>query len=326
MLKISCTIAADVGGSGLKLAYGTSDGALSNARKVPTGDLRARGNLVEEIVEEIRLAIVEAPEHLQPCSVGIVVPGNVDEAAGIGRLSLILGWQDIPFVRLIKEATGLPVGLGHDVCTGAMAEGYMGAGRGHMEWLFLSLGTGLGSAFMLNGKPYRGSNGYGGEMSHIVAAPNGPLCRCGKKGCLEMLASASALAQRYFEAKGGDPLTAEEVTRRVGMGDEAARKIWDEAVEALATVVAGYVESMNPSAVVVGGGLAEAGSLLLDPLRERLSQQIRFADNPVLLRAELGVSAGLHGAALIGLEAAGFQWPIQESVTPAQQNKIARNS
>lgn len=321
-MKISCTIAADVGGSGVKLGYGTRAGTLSDTRKVPIGDLRARGDLVEEIVEEIRKAIVEAPENLQPCSVGIVVPGNVDEAAGIGRLSLILGWQDIPFVRLIKEATGLPVGFGHDVCTGAIAEGRLGAGRGHMDWLFLSLGTGLGSSFMLNGKPYRGSHGYGGEMSHIVADPDGPLCRCGKRGCLEMLASASGLAQRYSQAKGGEIVTAEEVVRRVRMGDEAARQVWNEAVEALATVVAGYVESMNPSAVVVGGGLAEAGSLLFDPLRERLLEQIRFADKPLLQKAELGVSAGLYGAALIGLEAAGFQWPNQKSVNPTQQDNI----
>lgn len=322
MLKISCTIAVDVGGSGVKLAYATSAGTLSNTRKVPIGELRSRGTIVEEIVEVIRSTIVEAPEHLQPRSIGIVVPGNVDEKAGIGRLSIILGWKDVPFVRLLKEATGLPVGLGHDVSAGAIAEGFLGAGRGHTDWLFLALGTGLGSAFMLKGKPYRGSNGFGGELSHIVADPKGPACRCGKQGCLEMLASASGLVQRYLELEGGDTVTAEEVASRVRMGDEAAKQIWGDAVEALATVVAGYVESMNPTTVVIGGGLAEAGSILFDPLRERLSQLIRFADQPELQRSALGVSAGLHGAALIGLETAELEWPAQELVSPHQQNNI----
>lgn len=322
MLKTACTVAVDVGGSGIKLAYFTQNGVLNGARKVPIGELRSRGAIVQEIVEVIRSAIVEVPEHLQPCGVGIVVPGNVDEKAGIGRLSFILGWKDVPFVRLIEEATGLPVALGHDVSAGAIAEGFLGAGRGHTDWLFLALGTGLGSAFMLNGKPYRGSNGYGGELSHIVADPKGPACRCGKQGCLEMLASASGLVQRYLELHGGDTVTAEEVASRVRMGDEAAMQVWGDAVGALATVVAGYIESMNPTTVVIGGGLAEAGSILFDPLRERLTQLVKFADQPKLQRSALGVSAGLHGAALIGLETAGLEWPTQELVGPHQQNNI----
>lgn len=304
----SCTVAADVGGSAVKLAYGTPDGRLHQVRRVPISDILARGDLIGGIVHEVREAVLAAPEHLHPSSVGLVVPGIVDEAKGIGRLSVILGWRDIPFVQLVTEATGLPVGFGHDVCGGAMAEGHLGAARGHTEWLFLALGTGLGSAFVLGGRPYRGSSGYGGELSHVVAVRDGPLCRCGKRGCLEMLASASGLVAQYKDVSGRDePLTAAQLTQRVREGDAAAARVWQDAVSALATVVAGYVESMNPTAVVVGGGLTEAGELLMKPLGVLLEGQVKFADRPTLRVATLGPLAGLHGAALIGLRASGLE-------------------
>lgn len=295
----------------MKLAYGTADGSLHEVSSIPIADLRARGDLVEGIVQEVRLAIRDAPNRFRVQSVGLAVPGIVDEAMGVGRLSMILGWRQVPFARLVVEATGLPTGFGHDVCSGALAEGRLGAARGHTNWLFLALGTGLGSAFMLGGRPYRGFNGYGGELSHIVADPAGPPCRCGKRGCLEMLASASAIADRYMHAVGSKELvTAAEVARRVRAGDEFAVRVWDDAVSALATVVAGYIESMNPSAVVVGGGLAEAGEMLLAPLRDQLEAQVQFADHPAVLPALLGARAGLHGAAMIGLHAAGVELSV----------------
>ncbi len=302
----SCTLAADVGGSGLKLAYGTTSGELSRSWTVPIGKLRRRGDVVEGIVAELRDAVAEAPPELHPRSVGLVIPGIVDEFAGVGRLSLILQWRDVPFRRLVSEATGLPVNVGHDVGAGAMAEGRLGAARGLSEWLFLALGTGLGSAFVLNGRPYRGVNGYGGELSHVVAVPNGPLCRCGKRGCLEMLASASAIATRYSESRGtGEAVTASEVIRRMRAGDGTAARIWSEAIAALAVVVAGCVESLNPSTIVIGGGLAEAGVLLFEPFTRSLLPQIRFVNpSPEIRSAQLGLFAGLYGAALLGLEAA----------------------
>jgi glucokinase len=303
-----CTLAIDVGGSAIKVAYGTADGRLEEPRSIAIADVRARGDLIRGIVERICLALEAAPPHLDAKSVGLVVPGNVDEVAGIGRHSIILGWRDIPFGQLVTEATGLPVRVGHDVSAGALAEGWWGAARGHTEWLFLALGTGLGSAFVLGGVPYRGFNGYGGELSHVVALRDGPRCRCGKRGCLEMLASTSAVVDRYVEASGtSGPITAAEVARRVRDGDPAAVEVWDQAVRALAVVASGYVESMNPSAIVVGGGLAESGGLLLDPFREQLYTQVHFADRPEVHPAALGASAGVWGAALLGLGAAGIQ-------------------
>ena len=307
-----CTLAVDVGGSAVKMGYSTPDGRVHGIRSVSVAAIKSRGDVVTGIIDEIQSALVSAPEHLSPVSVGLVVPGNVDEAAGVGRLSLILGWRDVPFVTLVSEATNLPVGFGHDVCAGATAEGRLGAARGHTDWLFIALGTGLGSAFMLSGRHYRGSNGYGGELSHVITIEDGPLCRCGKRGCLEMLASASAISARYTQAaQEPEPVTAAEVGQRLRQGDQLAAKVWSEAVAALATVVAGYCESMNPSAVVVGGGVAESGDLLFQPLRAQLDGRIRYADVPVIHPAALGQLAGLHGAALLGLEAAGADIQLQ---------------
>ena len=196
-----CVVAADVGGSSMKLAYATTDARLHEWRSVPVGELQARG-VVAGIVEELRHAVEAAPGSLRPRGIGLVVPGILDEAAGVGRLALLLGWRNAPFRQLVTEATGLPLDFGHDVGAGATAEGRLGAGRGHRDWIFLALGTGLGSAFVLGGKPYRGWDGFGGELAHVVARPDGPLCRCGKHGCLEMLASGSAISARYTEAAG----------------------------------------------------------------------------------------------------------------------------
>lgn len=296
-----------MGGSGLKLAYVGVDGALQGVRGIPIADLLRSGDVVDGIVAGVQDAVSNAPSSLNPRSVGLAVPGIVDEASGVGRVSFLLGWHDVPFRRLVAEATGVPVAFGHDVRTGALAEGRLGGGRGFSDWLFLALGTGLGAAFVLNGVPYRGANGYGGELAHVVAATDGPHCRCGKRGCAEMLASASAIASRYSAAVGSSKdVSSAEVVRRLKDGDPVAARIWSEAITALAAVVAGFVESMNPSAVVIGGGLADAGDLLLVPLTKCLIPQIRFARPlPEIRAAQLGVHAGLHGAALLGLEAMG---------------------
>lgn len=301
---VECTLAVDVGGSSVKVAYGTADGQLHDLRSVPIEEVRSGGDVVAGIVGLVAGRVATPPPRLRPVSVGIVVPGIVDEAAGIARLSLILGWRDVPLRERLQDAIGLATVVGHDVGAAAIAEGRLGAARGRDDWLFLALGTGLGSAFVLHGRPYRGTNGFGGELAHVVAVPGGPLCRCGKRGCLEMIASASAIGERYRElSAGGDVVTAAEVARRSRCGDPVAARVWAEGVDALATVVAGAVESLNPGAVVVGGGLAQSGRQLLDPFREALLDQIRFVEpRPDVLLAQLGMYAGVHGAALLGLD------------------------
>jgi len=153
--------------------------------------------------------------------------------------------------------------------------------------------------------PYRGSNGWGGELSHIVVDPEGPPCRCAKRGCLEVLASASGISARFADIT-GETIGAAEVAARAASGHAAAEQVWDTAVSALITVLAMAVESLNPSAVIVGGGMAQAGPQLLDPLKDGLATQVAWVrPSPIVIPAELGVFAGVHGAALLGLNVLG---------------------
>ncbi len=258
-----------------------------------------------------------------PEGVGLAVPGLVTAEAAL--YSANIGWRDIPATDLVP--LDVPVMLGHDVRTGGLAESVLGAGRELSDFLFLPIGTGIAGATILHGEPYGGSEGWGGEIGHIPVFPEGEPCACGQIGCLETYASASAVARRYSTRAAASspgapgspalppstgtspaavPVTAERVAALTASGDPLATEIWGDAVEALSLALATYTLLLDPSAIVLGGGLAEAGTLLSAPLAERLQQRLAFRQAPPLRHAALGVSAGMLGAALLGWRAAGF--------------------
>ena len=298
--------AVDVGGTTIKAALVDAEGTLTARRRIPVAGI-APAELVPTVIGTVADLLSEVESTCdEAVAVGLAVPGVVDEADGIGRYSMILGWRDVPFAQLLARF-GKPVAFGHDVSAGAYGESRRGAALGHSDWLFLALGTGLGSTFVLRDRPYRGHHGTGGELAHVVVRPDGPRCRCGKRGCLEMIATGPAIAAAYTLATGADPgsLTAADVARRAPDGDPQAAAVWGDAVGALSEVVAGYVESMNPSLVVVGGGLAEAGELLMAPLAEAVGGRVAFADPaPRLVRARHGADAALVGVAVAAHELA----------------------
>lgn len=308
--------AVDVGGTSVKGALVNATGGLQARRRTLVKDIPP-GDLVAAVIEMFTHLLTAADSTGTPAAaVGLAVPGLVDERRGLGVLSMLLGWRDIPFGRLVGEAFGLPVTFSHDVSAGAYAQARRGPAQGHTDWLFLALGTGLGSTFVLDGRPYRGSGGTGGELAHVVCEPAGPVCRCGKRGCLEMVGSAEAIATLYAQApqppdakdaanaadvgyaKPTEP-TAAEVAARARAGDPVAVAVWDRAVAGLVCVVSGYVEALNPSMVIVGGGLAEAGTQLLEPFSRQLRERVAFArPRPEVHLAAFGDLAALHGVAI----------------------------
>ena len=311
----SCVAAVDVGGTTIKAA-------------LFDGELRATVDRVEAVgqyptAEALVAAVLDLTADVVHRSggaaraVGLAVPGTIDVPTGTAIRSMILGWRDVPFAQLVAERTALPVGFGHDVAAGALAEQSVGAARGERDWLFLALGTGLGSTFVLDGRSYHGARGTGGELAHVVAVPGGPVCRCGKRGCVEMTSSAQAVAEQYVAAGGPAGSSAADVAQAVRRGEPLAGRIWASAVTALADVVAGYVESMNPSLVVLGGGLAESGRTLLDPFTSALRDRVAFADPvPKVRLAAFGARAGLVGAALLA----------QRALDPVPSRSIAPRS
>ncbi|MBP2706551.1 ROK family protein [Microbispora sp. RL4-1S] len=235
-----------------------------------------------------------------PAGVGLAVPGIV--TATTATYSANIGWRDVPAEEFVPP--GVPARLGHDVRTGGLAESVLGAGRDAGDFLFLSIGTGIAGAVVIAREPYGGSGGWGGEIGHAAVWPSGEPCACGQIGCLETYASASSIARRY-EARSGRAATAKDVVSLAGAGDQVAAAVYDEAIEALAVALASYTLIMDPSLIVLGGGLSEAGPALFDPLGKRLAARLAFREAPPLRAAALGVQAGMLGAALLGWQAAG---------------------
>jgi len=287
----------DVGGTTTKSALVDGAGRLLDVRRTPTP--RAEDDAATAIVAHLaHLADAHraARPGLEPAAAGLSVPGLVDEQSGVGIFSGNLGWRDAPFGRLAAQALSLPVAFGHDVRAAGVAEQLWGAARGHRDAVVIVIGTGIASALIVDGAPVVGG-GYAGEIGHVVTDPAGERCPCGGVGCLETVASAGAIARRYARSSGRPVQGAREVLAAMHAGDEQARVVWTEAVEALAREIAHVATLLAPSAVVVGGGLAEAGDDLFVPLQARLDALLPFQRRPHLVRAALGEDAGLIGTA-----------------------------
>ncbi|CAL9548528.1 Glucokinase [Actinosynnema sp. ALI-1.44] len=285
-------VGVDVGGTATKAVLVDGDRVLAHA-STPTP--RPGRNVVGEVVDVVS-GLVGELDPAGSADVGVVVPGIVDEARGVAVWSENLGWRDVPFAALLTDRLGRPAAFGHDVRAGGLAESAAGGGRGARDSLFLPIGTGVAAALVLGGRVHD-AGGYAGEIGHVDVGHDEP-CACGRRGCLEAIASASAIARRYA-ARTGRAAEAVDVARLVDAGDADARRVWDDAVDALARALAWTASVLAPEVVVVGGGLSAAGALLLRPLDEALRARLTFQRRPRLVAAELGGLAGCRGAALL---------------------------
>lgn len=292
----AAVLAFDVGGTDIKSAYVDEHGSIHGLRRSPTplDDRDPAGAIVRRLAE---LAADYRAEGARPSASGLSVPGIVDERAGVGVFSSNLGWRGAPLRALAEEALATPVAFGHDVRAAGSAEHRMGSARGYDDVVMLAIGTGIAGTIIVDGRPYP-ADGYAGEFGHALAAPLGEPCPCGAIGCVETIASAGSIARRYGERTGTPVPGAREVRDAARAGDPVARAVWDDAIETLAELLARTCALLAPQAVVIGGGLSEAGADLFDPLGTRLDALLSFHRRPVLLRAELGDDAGLLGTAL----------------------------
>jgi glucokinase len=290
-------VALDVGGTSIKAALIDELGTVELMTRRSTGVEFGAAAVVAGIVD--LAAELAAHPDFDVRGIGVCVPGTVDAAAGIARYAANLGWGDTPFVALIRQRTGLPVTLAHDVRTAVLAEARRGAGAGTGSMFFLAIGTGIAGGLARDGVVDDGATGLSGEIGHLVVRPDGPPCHCGNRGCLEAIASASRISLRYAALTGADPsISAREIAERVRNGEQAAQQIWTEAVDALADALAAVTVLMDPGRFVVGGGLSLAGQLLTDPLETALARRLTFRPPPPISLSVLGDQAGVMGAAV----------------------------
>ncbi|MEV5763189.1 ROK family protein [Micromonospora sp. NPDC052213] len=295
-------VALDVGGTGMKCALVRPDGAVLHAERHATDAGRGPDAVVDTILAVAEgLAGKARADGLTPVALGVAVPGVIDEARGVAVWSANVGFRDVPLRDLARARLGLPTALGHDVRAGGLAEARLGAGRDSAHVLFVAIGTGIAAAHVVDGTAVTGAHGAAGEIGHVQVRAGGPTCGCGRPGCLEAVASAAAIGRRYT-ALAGVPATAADVADRAAAGEPLAADVWREAVDALADGLATGQALFDVETVVLGGGLAQAGALLLDPLRAALHERMTFHREPRLVAAALGDEAGCLGAALLALD------------------------
>jgi glucokinase len=290
-------LAFDVGGTDIKAALVDAAGRLAELVRVPTPHAgRDTGEAVVAAVAGLAERFAGGHPEIAVRAAGLLVPGHVDDEAGVGVFAENLGWRDFPFRARAEETLRLPVSFSHDVRGAGEAEHRLGAAAPYRDVVVMAIGTGIAGAIFVDGRLYTGG-GLAGEMGHSRVA-DGPLCPCGGVGCLEAVASAAAIARRYAEASGKAVAGAREVLERAEAGDPVARAVWDSATDALALDLSHTVALLAPEAIVIGGGLAQAGPALFGPLEEKLDRILTFQRRPVLLPASVGENAGVIGAAL----------------------------
>jgi glucokinase len=307
-------LALDIGGT--KLAAGLVDrgGTILARGEVPTRVSEGPQAVIGRLVG-LGNQLLASRNATPPAVLGVCSPGPLDRAAGVVLSPPNMpGWDRVPLVSRLQDAFGLPVVLDNDANAAALAEFRYGAGQDARSMVYFTVSTGIGGGIVLDGKLRHGVGDAAGELGHMTVLPDGPRCPCGNRGCLETLASGTAIARAARERLSAEPgpsglreapdVTAADVARLAAAGDPLAREVWERAVRFLAQGVATVVTILAPDRVVLGGGVTEAGELLFAPLREEVRRRVGLV--PVhripIVRAALRRDVGILGAAALCLE------------------------
>jgi len=240
-------------------------------------------------------------ESVLGVGMGLAVPIN----GATGELEaegILPGWRGIRPGQEMQERLGLPVRVDNDANVGALGESAFGAGRGARDMVYIRLSAGIGAGLILDARPYHGFGGLAGEIGHTLSDPAGPICRCGNRGCLEAIASPVAVA-RLLEQRDGATISVADLLALVARGDRGARRAVADAGEAVGHALSAVVSVLNPELIVVGGDLARAGAVLLDPIVAAIARHaVAPAARAVQIRTgSLGDRAEVLGAAALVL-------------------------
>ena len=304
-------VAADLGGTNLRMAAVSFDGDIVKRVKLPTPESGCK----EEIVKSICRAAAECTSGLpvEPSALALAVPGTIDNSSGVVmRAPNLPDLDGFNFVDAVRAETKLPVFIENDANAAAIGESWLGASRGYSNSVMVTLGTGVGGGIIIDGKIVRGIDGTAGEIGHINVEPEGLPCGCGSHGCLEQYASASAIArtaQAAFKSNSETQgeLDSEDVYQYAADGAEWAREIFSRQGYYLGLALGDLINCLNPEVVVIGGGAAAGWDAFTPTLRQQL--EIRAYAEAVaranIVRAELGDNAGILGAAKVAFESLG---------------------
>ncbi|GAA5482308.1 ROK family protein [Haloferula sargassicola] len=310
MQSDALAIGIDFGGTSVKFGVIRGAEVIDQAPPIATQDFDGPAPLLDAMVryiEDLRA------RHAGIAAVGVGMPGFVDFEQGVVRnLTNVAGWQEFPLKARLSERTGLPVVVDNDANCMAYAEWKLGAGRGLQHLIAITLGTGVGGGLVVNNRMVRGARFGAGEVGQMSLDWKGLRGTYGNFGALEEYIGNQQITQAATEAyhaagthRSPDDLTPAALSRAAHQGDATALAIWKTVAEQLANVLMDCCWLLNPEALIIGGGVAKAGPLLFDPLRESLHAQLSapFKEALQLLPAHFGNEAGMIGAAAQALEA-----------------------
>jgi glucokinase len=306
----------DIGGTKTMVGVAEESGKVLAMQRFETKGNLGPEQALSRMKEAARRVINEA--GVTPDVIGIGCGGPLDRKSGtLYTVPNLPGWEGICLTREFGDEFGVPAFLENDANAAAMGEHLFGAGKGVDDFVFLIVGTGIGGGIIANGRIYRGFGDNAGEIGHHKIIPEGPLCPCGDRGCLEALASGTSIARIAREQLDQKPetllwqwisspeeVTAELVARAAGQGDSFASSIWQECMYHLGIGVANVVNILNPRLVILGGGVTKAGELLFEPVRRIVRERAMpaLAADVEVVPAKNGDLVGLMGAFAVALE------------------------
>lgn len=291
----------DFGGTKLAAGLADDEGRVIAFWRCPTNAEGGPEAALAAMRDMVASGTQSSASSSQLAAVGISFGGPVNSR----RTHTVLshhgpGWEDYPLVDRVASIWGCPVAMDNDANAAALGEYRFGAGQGCRDLLYVTVSTGIGAGIVIDGKLYQGTHGLAGEVGHTIVVPNGPLCPCGKRGCLEAVASGPSIARAYAEREGIDQraVTAADVFRRAAAGDVRAEETLNVAIEILGIGLANAINILDPDAVVVGGGVTGAGERFFAPLRTAVRAHCAPSapDSVPIVPAKLGDHVGVLGA------------------------------
>jgi glycyl-radical enzyme activating protein/glucokinase-like ROK family protein len=319
-------IGIDLGGTKIEVGLISPENRVTQRVRIPTSPHLGPQSLVERIAQEVNKLSALRPPGAHLASLGLCSPGPVDNAAGmLLDPANLAGLHYVPLQQMLSAKLGIPVQIDHDAKAACLGEYYYGAGRGERSMTFVIVGTGVGSASILNGQLLRGQNNAAGEIGHVPLDRDGDLCSCGSRGCFETFIAGPWLVRRYlkktetartFTSAGVAEMTAADIVKLALAGDTTAIQVMEEAGRALGAAVATLAMVLDVDLFVVGGSVVKAGDLLLEPARRAVPKHCyrSVACAVRIVATEIGEDGHLLGCA----------WMARHAMELARQKREAK--
>ncbi|WP_053219205.1 ROK family glucokinase [Virgibacillus senegalensis] len=308
-------VGVDIGGTTVKLAIIKETGDIIEKWEIKTNlednGASIPGDIWKSVSRKLETHGLRSSELL---GIGAGAPGFVDKSTGDVAVAVNIGWKDFALADKLEQLSGLPAVVDNDANIAALGENWLGAGNQAENLIAVTIGTGVGGGIIANGKVISGVNGTAGEIGHITVETDGAPCNCGRNGCLETVASATGIVRQanqsvesghktvlttLFEKNG--KISAKDVFESAAAGDRISSRIIERVTDVLGLAIANAATVVNPSKIVIGGGVSDAGEQLLIPLRKAFDKYAlpRISDGAEFVKAKLGNDAGVIGAAYL---------------------------